>query len=165
MTYELTVELHESLPASEAVAAAPLRALLERVLREEQVADDCALTLLLAGDEFLHALNRDHRGVDEPTDVLSFPAAEGEAFPGVAAEGHYLGDIAVAVPLVRRQGAAAGLAPDDELRHVVLHGLLHLLGYDHETAQQDAAMRAREEAVLGPGIHAGRTEDGHPGHE
>ncbi len=60
---------------------------------------------------------------------------------------------------------AASMAPGEELRHVVLHGLLHLLGYDHETSEDGAQMRAREEAVLGAEIHAGRAEDAHGGHE
>lgn len=135
------------------------------MLREEQIADGTAATLLLAGDELLRELNREHRGSDEPTDVLSFPAAEGEAFPGEPDEAPYLGDIAVSVPMVRRQAVAASMAPGEELRHVVLHGLLHLLGYDHETPEDDAQMRAREEAVLGAEIHAGHAEDAHGGHE
>jgi probable rRNA maturation factor len=127
--------------------------LLEHVLEEEGIEDGAGVTLLLAGDELLQELNREHRGTDEPTDVLSFPASEGEAFPAEPGQGRYLGDIAVSLPMVRRQVETAWILPGDELQHVVLHGLLHLLGYDHETPEDDARMRAREERVLGPEIH------------
>lgn len=118
-----------------------------------------AVTVLLATDERLRALNRDHRGLDEPTDVLSFPAEEGDAFPTPPGEPRYLGDIAVSLAAIERQARTAGLDPALELAHVVVHGLLHLLGHDHETPEDDAAMRAREEALLGPAIHAGRAHD------
>lgn len=130
-----------------------LTMLLEHVLEEDAIEDGAAVTLLLAGDELLQELNREHRGIDEPTDVLSFPADEGEAFPGEADQGRYLGDIAVSWPMVKRQVATAWILPADELQHVVVHGLLHLLGYDHETPEDESRMRAREELVLGPEIH------------
>jgi len=138
--------------------AAALEALIRDVLAAERAADGSALTVLLADDEALRALNREHRGVDAPTDVLSFPAAEGEPFPapdGGGGEPPYLGDVAVSLDQVARQAAERGLAFELELRHVVLHGLLHLLGHDHETPAEEAAMRAREESVLGDAIHAG----------
>ena len=140
------------------------------MLQEEAVAHGAAATVLLAGDDLLRGLNREHRGADEPTDVLSFPASEGEPFPGESLPGEpqqapYLGDIAVSVSMVQRQAVAASLSPADELQHVVLHGLLHLLGYDHETPEDAARMQAREEAVLGPAIHAGRTDEAHSGHD
>ncbi|MSQ41942.1 MAG: rRNA maturation RNase YbeY [Dehalococcoidia bacterium] len=162
MPPEIAIELQG--PATRGLAPEPLRALLERVLAAEG-AGDASLTLVLAGDALLRRLNREHRGLDEPTDVLSFPTAEGEEgaegepFPGGdPAEGgaRYLGDIAVSVSTARRQARRAGLALDEELAHLALHGLLHLLGYDHETAAEDAAMRAREELELGARVHAWR---------
>jgi probable rRNA maturation factor len=126
------------------------------VLEEDGIEDGAGVTLLLAGDELLQDLNREHRDADEPTDVLSFPASEGESFPGEPEPARYLGDIAVSLPMVRRQVEAAWILPADELQHVVLHGLLHLLGYDHETPEDDARIRAREELVLGPEIHMSR---------
>jgi probable rRNA maturation factor len=131
------------------------------VLLAEDTDQDIGVTVILAGDELLQQLNREHRDLDEPTDVLSFPAAEGEQFPGEPEQAPYLGDIAISVPRVRQQALAASMDAEEELRHVVLHGLLHLMGYDHETPEDDRRMRTREEAVLGPGIHAGRDEDAH----
>ncbi len=151
MPYDVSAELDGS--ARSALDAAPYVALVEDVLAAEGVEDGAVVALLFADDELLWRLNREHRGIDEPTDVLSFPGDEGEAFPGADDESRHVGDIAVSLPAARRQAADAGLTLDEELRHLVLHGLLHLLGYDHESDADDAAMRAKEEAVLGPHIH------------
>jgi probable rRNA maturation factor len=151
MTYDVSVELDG---AGRTVEPAPLVAFVERALASEGV-EDGAVALLLADDELLWRLNREHRDRDEPTDVLAFPADEGDVFPsGDDEELPYLGDIAVSVGSVRRQAADAGLSFEDELHHVVLHALLHLLGYDHEQAADALAMSEREEALLGPGVHA-----------
>jgi probable rRNA maturation factor len=84
-----------------------------------------SLGVRLCGDRAMRALNRDFRGRDEVTDVLSFP---GEAS---LEEGH-LGDVVVCVPQARRQAAAGGLTLERELRTLLLHGVLHCLGHDHE---------------------------------
>ena len=78
---------------------------------------------LLTGDETLHRLNRDFRGKDAPTDVLSFPSPSPDGG---------LGDIAISVDRAREQAAAYGHALDSELQILLLHGVLHLLGHDHE---------------------------------
>ena len=140
--------------AVDAATIEALRALLDGVFTAEAVEQGSALTVLLADDVALRALNRDHHGADEPTDVLSFPADEGDPFPDAPGEPRYLGDIAVSIETVRRQAAELGLALDLELRHVILHGALHLLGFDHLTPADEAAMRAREERELGSAIHA-----------
>ena len=136
------------------VSAERIMALLARVLEDEGVEDGAGLAIEIADDELLHELNREHRGVDAPTDVLSFAAEEGEAFPHAPGEPRYLGDIAVSVETVRRNAAEADLTTAEEIDHVLVHGLLHLLGWDHETDEDEAAMRAREERTLGPAIHA-----------
>jgi probable rRNA maturation factor len=87
-----------------------------------------AVTVALVADARVHALNRRYRHTDRPTDVLSFPAGE----PG------QLGDVVIALGVARRQAAAAGHPIGTELRILALHGLLHLLGYDHE--QDDGRM-------------------------
>jgi rRNA maturation RNase YbeY len=86
-----------------------------------------ALGVRFAGDRALRRANREFRGKDQTTDVLSFG---GDAAP--AAAGGYLGDILISVPAARRQAAAAGHAPERELQVLLLHGVLHCLGYDHE---------------------------------
>ena len=150
MPYDVTVDLDG--PARGRLEAAPLVAWCEEVLAAEGVGD-VGLGLLFAGDALLWRLNREHRDIDEPTDVLSFPGDERERTPSPEGGPRYLGDIAVSVETVERQAAAVGLTTDEELRHVILHALLHLLGYDHETAGGETAMRRREEALLGPRIH------------
>ncbi|HEX5760219.1 MAG TPA: rRNA maturation RNase YbeY [Thermoanaerobaculia bacterium] len=91
-----------------------------------------------AGDRALRRVNRAYRGKDRPTDVLSFP---GEGGP----EGWHLGDVLVSVPTARRQAAAAGHPVERELKLLLLHGVLHCLGHDHET---DGGAMARRERRL-----------------
>ena len=163
--YIITIEAESLEPSARAhLDIEAVRALCARVLEEESIEDASGLTIVLAGDELLRSLNRAHRDLDQPTDVLSFPAWEsgledaGEfAPPEVPRDaddpGPYLGDIAISVETAARQAAEAGLSIEQELAHLVLHGVLHLLGYDHQAPEDDARMRAREEAVLGPTIH------------
>jgi probable rRNA maturation factor len=87
-----------------------------------------SLGVRFTGDRRMRRLNRDHRGKDQTTDVLSFG---GDATPA-SAEGH-LGDIVISVPAARRQAAAAGHGAEREIRVLLLHGVLHCLGYDHES--------------------------------
>lgn len=154
MPYLLNLEVDDE--AEMSVDAGSLTAMVNRVLAEDGIEDGAALAVVLSDDTLLRELNQRHRDTDAPTDVLSFPASEGEATPDVEGEPPYLGDIVVSVESVERQAEEAGLAPAEELAHVVLHGLLHLLGYDHEEPDDEAVMKAREEAILGPTIHAGR---------
>jgi probable rRNA maturation factor len=97
-----------------------------------------ALTVAIVPDRRVRELNRRYRRTDKPTDVLSFPA-------GTPGERGYLGDIVIAGGVARRQAAAAGHSLGTELRVLALHGLLHLLGYDHE---HDDGRMARLEARL-----------------
>jgi len=104
--------------------ARQLRPWLIRLLAEVAPAA-LSLGVRFASDREVRRANRAFRGKDKPTDVLSFPGEEG---------GH-LGDILISVPTARRQAAAAGQPVERELRILLLHGVLHCLGYDHETDQ------------------------------
>ncbi len=107
------------------------------------------LTIVLTDDETVAGLNRQYRGMDGPTDVLSFSAIEPtpgfitapEALP-------YLGDIVIATPYSQRQALELGRSLRDELRLLVVHGVLHLLGYDHATPEEEAQMWARQDEIL-----------------
>lgn len=99
---------------------------------QAEVARGRAFDCLITGDAELRRLNREFRGKDYPTDVLSFPAT----LPGS------LGDLAISLTRARSQARAFGHSSEDELRILMLHGLLHLLGYDHET---DSGRMARAE--------------------
>lgn len=108
--------------------------------------DDGELSVVLCDDAVIQPLNRDWRGKDAPTDVLSFAQQEGEA----TLEGDVvLGDLVLSVQTAARQAAALGHPLDHEVAVLVVHGLLHLLGFDHEHDPAEAAeMRAEERRVL-----------------
>lgn len=100
------------------------------------------LSILLADDAALRRLNRDYRGKDTPTNVLAFPAAAGAIAP------RPLGDVVLALETLEREAAAERKAPADHAAHLIVHGVLHLLGYDHARGAQARRMRAREIAAL-----------------
>ncbi len=129
------------------VSGARLRQVAEAVLRREQVAGEA--TLVLTDDEAIQALNRDFRDVDAPTDVLAFGAREDAgAFVAAPEAGAYLGDVIVSYPRAVAQAAEQGHPVEQELNLLVVHGLLHLLGYDHAEEEEKAAMWARQEEIL-----------------
>jgi probable rRNA maturation factor len=101
------------------------------------------VTIMLTGDAAMRRLNREWRDVDRATDVLSFPADDDG--PRVRGQARHLGDIVIATGVARRQALRAGHAYGAELKVLALHGLLHLLGYDHET---DLGQMRRLEARL-----------------
>lgn len=109
------------------------------------------LALVLADDALLHHLNRQYRGVDKPTNVLSFPGGV-EAASALAGDGAgapvILGDVVLAVETVAAEATAQGKAMGDHFSHLVVHGVLHLLGYDHMTAAEAAEMESLEVSVL-----------------
>jgi probable rRNA maturation factor len=108
------------------------------------LAEDAELSLVFSDDAHIRALNRRHREIDEPTNVLSFPAVP--ARPG--AFGPLLGDIVLARETTVREAEAGGLTIEDHLSHLILHGFLHLLGYDHQDEAEAMAMERLETAIL-----------------
>src|SRR5690606_35274676 len=97
-------------------------------------------SLLLTSDEEIRSLNRDWRGKDRPTNVLSFPMLSRSEISSLAPEGApaMLGDIALAYETCAREAAEKGISLQDHAAHLIVHGLLHLAGYDHETSPEDA---------------------------
>ena len=120
------------------------------------------LAIALVTDAHMRALNREYRRKDQPTDVLSFPALPNSTTripdPGSRTPGEqYVGDIVIAKGVARRQAREAGHSYDTEVRVLALHGLLHLLGYDHESAADRGRMakleaRLRREGGLREGL-------------
>ena len=108
------------------------------------------VSVLLCDGAAMRGLNRRYRGVDAPTDVLSFGQLEGAAPPGVgAAAPAVAGDVVIAVDVAERQAAARGEAPERELRRLLLHGLLHLRGMDHaDPPAEDEPMLSLQEQLL-----------------
>lgn len=136
------------------VPAARLVAAVDAVLRDQGVAAG-EVSLVVAGDALLHQLNRNYRGVDAVTDVLSFPAlAPGEtgtgpgAFVSAPEAAAYLGDVVISYPAAQRHAIDAGHTVEDELCLLAVHGTLHLLGHDHATAADEARMWMVQETVL-----------------
>jgi probable rRNA maturation factor len=123
-------------------------------LAAEGVADAIEVSVLVTDDATLHQLNRDYRNVDAPTDVLSFADEEESdgapsAFVRPPDAPRYLGDLAISYERVVVQAAEYGHSRARELAFLTVHGILHLLGYDHERGVADrAAMRAREEVIM-----------------
>jgi len=105
------------------------------------------LSLVLADDALLRALNRDYRELDKATDVLSFGLAEPDALADPAAR-VFLGEIYISVETARRQARAARRPYAREVAHLALHGILHLLGHDHAKAGERRRMRAEERRLL-----------------
>lgn len=110
--------------------------------------EPCEVSVVLTDDAKIHELNRDYRGIDKPTDVLSF-ALEDE--PTVALPPGFprmLGDVIVSLETVRRQAAEHSKTYPSECAWALCHGLLHLLGYDHNSDEEEDAMRAKEQQAL-----------------
>jgi probable rRNA maturation factor len=136
----IEVELEtEAWLAAEPQADALAAAAAEAALKAEGHAG-AALVILLADNVRLRELNARFRGKDAPTNVLSFPAP--------ATAGGHLGDIALALEVCAGEAAEQGKSLADHLRHLTAHGVLHLLGYDHETDAEAESMEARERAIL-----------------
>jgi probable rRNA maturation factor len=111
---------------------------------QKQVVRNRSFDILITGDAELRRLNRDFRGKDYPTDVLSFPAKVGQASAcqRPLAGAYFLGDIAISLARARAQAREFGHAIEQEIQILMLHGVLHLMGHDHET---DSGAMARAE--------------------
>lgn len=136
--------VHVSNSAGRRIATAKLRAGVLATLRLHGVSDG-DVSVLLSDDAEVQALNRTYRGVDAPTDVLSFPSAPMPHAP--------LGDVAISVPFAERQAAERGVPLDVEVAYLAIHGTLHLLGMDDEADhERDAMMAAMHRAGLEAGL-------------
>ena len=123
-------------PSLVRVAEMVIDVLLEAVGRARS-----EVVVVLVGDERIRVLNLLWRSKDQPTDVLSFSQLEGEDIGG---EADLLGDIVVSVDTLRRQARDGNWSDEEELARLLLHGLLHLLGYDHEQPVDELAMKVQE---------------------
>ena len=161
---DLTALVSVDEPYEGEVDAEWLEEVARAALTAAGVEGDAEVSLLITGDETVRGLNAEFRGLDETTDVLSFSADhpghwEGdgdgpeqpphdEGFvlpPGIPQP---LGEIIVSLPQARRQAVDHGVSPDGELAHLVVHGALHLVGYDHVEPEETALMQAREREAL-----------------
>ena len=99
---------------------------------------DREVALLIADDETLHAMNIQFRAIDKPTNVLAFPTDDAD----------FLGDIALSVETAIREAAEKGVSLEDHAAHLIIHGMLHLIGYDHEDDVEAVRMERRETEIL-----------------
>jgi probable rRNA maturation factor len=107
------------------------------------------LTIVVSDDETVQALNFQYTGSDTPTDVLSFPGRDTDQdFVAAGQSEPYWGDVIIAYPTAARQAADCGHQPVEEVLLLALHGTLHLLGFDHQTAEGRAKMWAQQAAIL-----------------
>jgi probable rRNA maturation factor len=129
------------------IDSARLIAAAAQVINQEALEPDTALTIVIQTDAYITGLNLQFRGLDAPTDVLSFPA---EVPPEEMTEDEppYLGDIVIAYPYALAQAEREGHDPGDSLALLVVHGTLHLAGYDHDTPKRRAEMWAAQEQAL-----------------
>lgn len=108
--------------------------------------DNWNLSLLFCSDDFIQALNRDYRGKDEATDVLSFTM--GETIEEEGKPVFIAGDIVISMPALMRNSAEFAVEPDEELRRLIVHGILHLSGLDHEDNDPLQPMLVEQEAIV-----------------
>jgi probable rRNA maturation factor len=134
------------------VDLASLRQLAERALAVEGIAGPVEISLVITDDGAIQGLNATYRGIDQPTDVLSFPLTvpgQADGFVSPPDQPFSLGDIIISFPRAREQAEEYGHSLARELGYLMVHGLLHLLGYDHENEDEKRVMRSKEEAALG----------------
>lgn len=138
-----------------------IAAVADRMLANLELSDR-ELSVLLTDDTFIHELNREHRAKDRPTDVLAFPQLEeatgelaapvvgdGPAFPeDVPPMEQLLGDVVISIDTAARQAESRQHSLLDEVRFLLAHGLLHLVGYDHQTDEEEKAMDLRTKQLV-----------------
>ena len=144
---EAAIEVQTAPEFAGLVSAKRLQTVAESVLHQEGRPGE--LTLVLTDDQGIQVLNRDFSGEDVPTDVLSFSAQEdGGPFVAALEAKTYLGDVIISYPRAAEQAAERGHPEEHELDLLVVHGILHLLGYDHADEGEKTVMWARQDDIL-----------------
>jgi probable rRNA maturation factor len=149
---KMKVSLTVDKPYSREVKRSWLRTVISKTLATAKADTRVQLDIVITNDETVHQLNREYRNIDKPTDVLAFALAEesGEADPFVAPpeEPKPLGEVIVSYPTAVKQATEHGHSTERELALLVVHGVLHLLGYDHDTDAAEEEMQALERQTL-----------------
>lgn len=148
MTVTVEILVETTLTAEEQKAVNIISQCLEIAAKMENL-PPAEVSVLLVDDEQIKSLNQEYRQVNRPTDVLSFPQwEEGEWPQTVDTEPVLLGDVVLSVPRAREQAEQFGHSLEREWGFLVVHGFLHLLGYDHETPEEERKMFQRQEEIL-----------------
>jgi len=131
------------------VSAEYVRQTARATLEMETAVADVSLSVVVTDDTEIQALNRQYRGLDAPTDVLSFGGEPTEpSFVTAVEEPPYLGDVVLSFHRAQEQAAERGHSTEEEVKLLIVHGILHLLGYDHGTPEEKARMWAKQDAIL-----------------
>ena len=145
-SHRIEVQIEEQVGAIE---GEPLEQAARLTLMQHEMEEPCELVIVISDDASLEDLNRRFRGVGRPTDVLSFANdTRGPFSVGTAEFPRYLGDVVISVDRARDQAEAVGASLMDELRVLTVHGVLHLLGYDHAKEQAKEQMWAIQSETL-----------------
>ena len=165
---EININLERGLDG-ELPPKAWLRSIVETALKAEAADPASELSLLIAGQERVRELNAAYLDEDHPTDVLSFamttPASEGEVFVSPPDGIRHLGEVIVSLPQATTQAREHGHSIKREIAILTIHGVLHLLGYDHDEPGKEREMRTRELDILGAVIAKESQNEAAPGQE
>ncbi|KGK88769.1 rRNA maturation factor [Desulfosporosinus sp. HMP52] len=149
MIIDISWEEESVLLAERDTLANLLNQAINEALQLSDGPEEAEVSLLLVDNQRIHALNLEYRGVDRPTDVLSFALQEEvEDEPSIEEEDQMLGDIVISVERARAQAQEYGHSFEREIVYLAVHGLLHLLGYDHEEENDKQEMRSKEEEIM-----------------
>lgn len=153
----IEVMLDAGIDAGQVPGDATVRHAVAAACMQAGISRQVTLCVRFADDETIRELNREWRGKDAPTDVLSFPMQEGPAFDA----GEPLGDIILSWPFVVREAERLGLTPQQHAQHLIVHGVLHLLGYVHAEDMDAERMQALERRTMQQlGLHDPYAADG-----
>ncbi|WP_179999313.1 rRNA maturation RNase YbeY [Acinetobacter sp. YH12239] len=146
---KLSLSLQQSFEASSLVLKrAYVKKIIETTLRHIDTQSDCEIGIACVDVEESHKLNLEYRGKDKPTNVLSFPSDLPDEMAEIL-DSFPIGDLVICIPVVLREAEEQSKAPLTHFTHMLVHGTLHLMGYDHETSEQDAEeMEAIEIEIL-----------------
>ncbi|MCH7699115.1 MAG: rRNA maturation RNase YbeY [Chloroflexi bacterium] len=150
-SYTISVRIEPAF--ADLVSERPVEQIARKVLESEGVDSGSELSVVITDDKTVQDLNRRFRDRDETTDVLSFGLLssgldDGASFATPPGTRRQLGEVVISFPTARRQAGEAGHEVLDELLHLLTHGILHILGYDHEQPDEAETMRKKEEATL-----------------
>ncbi|MFW2076422.1 rRNA maturation RNase YbeY [Acinetobacter sp. ULE_I010] len=135
---KLSLSLQQSFEAPELVLKrAYLKKVIETTLRYIDTQSDCEVGIACVDNDESHKLNLEYRGKDKPTNVLSFPSDLPDEMAQVL-DTFPIGDLVIAIPVVLQEAIDQQKTPIEHFTHMLVHGTLHLMGYDHETSEEDA---------------------------
>jgi len=149
---EINIDVEQKLKVS--LEESWLRNIALKALEAEGIVSPAEMGLVITNSKIIQKLNRTYRGEDKPTDVLAFHMIPGTSqeselrFVGPPDGVHHLGEVVISYPQAVRQAHEQGHGVAPELALLIVHGVLHLLGYDHELPEEEQQMKARENEIL-----------------